>query len=154
MTEDRSDGLSIEDVPFIALCVLTAAGVLLVVFGSPGVLKVLGALVATLGAFAIIAAAVTSSEPVVILSQLPDELREPLRPFIRRGREELTVSEVRQFYRAAGELMQDRAELFRHQAELVNATSGFELATALAQFIEGLSVEDRALLQHQQRHDP
>ena len=42
-------------------------------------------------------------EPVVILSQLPDELRQPLQPFVRRGVDRLPVSEIRSFYRAAGE---------------------------------------------------
>ena len=86
-------------------------------------------------------------EPVVILSQLPEELREPLQPFVRRGTDRLPVSEIRRFYAAAGELMEDRAQLFRHQAELTNAATAQQLAIAMADFVNSLPEEDRAVLQ-------
>jgi hypothetical protein len=94
--------------------------------------------------------AALAGEPVVILAQLPEELRAPLQPFVRRGTECLTVSEIRRFYAAGGELMEDRAKLFSHQTELMNAASAYQLATAMAEFVNSLSAEDRALLQIQQ----
>jgi hypothetical protein len=95
--------------------------------------------------------AALAGEPVVILSQLPDELREPLQPFVRRGVEYLTVGQVRRFYAACGDLMQDRARLYRHQAELTNAVTAYQLATAMADFVRQLSPEDRAVLEFRRR---
>jgi hypothetical protein len=110
----------------------------------------------TLGALALftvlwIFTLLTPREPVVILSQLPDELREPLEPFIRRGTEKLAVSEIRRFYRAAGELMEDRAELARHQADLINAATAYQLAASMAEFVNGLSAEERALQEYRRQ---
>ncbi len=113
-------------------------------FGGSVVLFVFVALVLVVGFL-------PSSEPVVILSQLPDDLREPLMPFVRRGTQQLTVSQIRRFYRAAGELMEERADLARHQADLINASSALQLASAMADFVRDLSSEDRALLQIEQQ---
>jgi hypothetical protein len=90
-------------------------------------------------------------EPVVILSQLPDDLREPLEPFIKRGRETLTVPEIRQFYRAAAELMEERTDLAHHQAALINSMTALELATAIAEFVNSLAPEERSLLEYRRR---
>jgi hypothetical protein len=150
VSDEQSSGFETFIGFFVLLCF---DGLLTLVFRACAWPVAFGiALAVFVGLFLIgLGALFTSDEPVVILSQLPDDLREPLRPFTRRGAETLRASEIRQFYRASAELIEDRTNLARHQAELVNATTGLELATAVADFLNHMSPEERALLEYHRR---
>jgi hypothetical protein len=91
--------------------------------------------------------AVLINQPLVDIQALSPELQEPLAPFIRRGIRYLRTDQVRRFYEQAGTLIEERTRLYDQQTAAIKAQTDYELATAMAEFVAGLSVEERGLLQ-------
>lgn len=91
--------------------------------------------------------ALLSGDSLVEISKLPLDMQEPLQPFLRRGIRYLTPQEIRRFYDEAGALIDERARLHLHQADLIKAQTNHALAAAMSEFVATLNHEERALLQ-------